>query len=310
MEQNTNQAAPRGAQAGPGAPQPPEYRPKRVRRVGTVAFALTLIVVGALLLIRAFVPGFDVLTVLKFSPVILIILGVEVLIYSARPDVNLKYDFLSMFVCFVLLVAAAGSNVVSALIDGYGPTHEYTEHRLTTQLEEQAYQALSSTGNIRDLSVNVTLHRPVSSEEASAATITADDDAEVYVTLENTYSTALAFAQDCRRIIDAAETAGLPFTKYTFDTFWANGKMPDLSRSYYLSVGSRWEMDRTAEELAMDVDEDIWYAGDCFDGQADLQEYLEQFDIEVGDLFPATGESAATDGAPAGSEESVATESA
>lgn len=310
MEQNTNQASSRTTQAGHGAPQPPEYRPKRVRRVGTVAFALTLIVVGVLLLIRAFVPGFDVLSVLKFSPVILIILGIEVLVYSARPDVNIKYDFLSMFVCFVLLVAAAGSNVISALIDGYGPTHEYTEHRLKTELEQQAYDALSSTGIIRDLSVNVTLHRPISSEESSDTAITADDDADVYVTFENTYSTALAFAQDCRRIIDAAEAAGLPFTGYTFDTFWENGKMPDLSRSYYLSIGSKWGLDRTAEELAMDVDEDIWYAGDCFDGQADLQEYLEQYGQEVGELFPATGESAGTDGTSSSLEEATATESA
>lgn len=310
MEQQNHQAAPHTAQAGHGAPQTPSGSPRRVRRVGTVAFALTLIGVGVLLLVRVFVPGFDVLSVLKFAPVILIILGVEVLIYSARPDVTLRYDFLSMFVCFLLLVAAAGSNVVCALIDGYGPTHEYTEYRIKSELEQKAYDALSPLGTVRDLSVSVTLHRPISAEEAAAATITSTDEAGVYVTFAHSYDSQMAFAQDCRRIIDAAEAAGLPFTDYTFDTFWENGKMPDLSRSYYLSIGSRWGLDRTAEELAMDVDEDIWYAGDCFDGEADLQEYLDQFDIEMGDLFPATGESAATDGAPAGSEEPVVIESA
>ena len=308
MTEPNRQAAPSGAAAGHGASRF-SPRPRKVRRVGTVAFAITLIAVGVLLLIRAFVPGFDLLAVLRFSPVILSVLGIEVLIYAARPDVSLKYDFLSMFVCFVLLVAAVGSNVLSAWIDGYGPTHEYTEHRLKTQLEEQAYQAFSPMGIVRDLSVGVTLHRPVSSGEASAVSITADDEASVYVTFENTYSSALAFAQDCRRIIDEAETAGLPFTDYTFDTNWKNGNMPDLSRSYYLSIGSRWGMDRTAEELAGDVSEDIWYDGACFDGEADLQEYLEQFGKEVGDLFPATTESAGTDGAPEVSME-TATESA
>lgn len=308
MTEPNRQAAPSGAAARHDAPNSAP-RPRKVRRVGTVAFAITLIAVGVLLLIRAFVPGFDVLAVLRFSPVILIILGIEVLIYAARPDVSLKYDFLSMFVCFLLLVAAAGSNVLSALIDGYGPTHEYTEHQLKTQLEEQAYQVFSPMGIVRDLSVGVTLHRPVSSGEASAATITADDEAGVYVTFENTYSSALAFAQDCRRIIDAAQAAGMPFTEYTFDTNWQNGNMPDLSRSYYLSIGSRWGMDRTAEELAGEVSEDIWYDGSCFDGEADLQEYLEQFGKEVGNLFPATTESAGTDGAPEVSVE-TATESA
>ena len=310
MEQQNHSSAPNGAQAGHGAPQSPEYRPRRVRRVGTVAFAVTLIAVGVLLLVRAFVPSFDVLSVLKFSPVILIILGIEVLIYSARPDVTLKYDFLSMFVCFVLLVAAAGSNVVSALIDGYGPTHEYTERRLKSDLEQQAYDAFSPLGIVHDLSVNVTLHRPISSEEAPTAAITSADDVYAYVTFESGYASAEAFAQDCRRILDAAEVAGLPFTSYTFDTKWENGNMPDLSRSYYLSIGSQWGLDRTAEQLAQDVDEDIWYDGDCFDGEADLQEYLEQFGKEVGDLFPATGESAGTDGESFSAEESAVTETA
>ena len=310
MEQQNQSSAPNGAQAGHGAPQPPEYRPRRVRRVGTVAFAVTLIAVGVLLLVRAFVPGFDVLSVLKFSPVILIILGIEVLIYSARPDVTLKYDFLSMFVCFVLLVAAAGSNVICALIDGYGPTHEYTERRLKSDLEQQSYEVFSPLGIVHDLSVNVTLHRPISSEEASTATVTSADDAYAYVTFESGYASAEAFAQDCRRILDAAEAAGLPFTSYTFDTDWSHNEMPDGSQSYYLSLDSRWLLDRTAEEMAQDVDVDIWYDGTRFDSQSELQDYLSQYGRETGDLPYATSESAGTDGESFSAGESAVTETA
>lgn len=46
--------------------------PKKVRRVGSIAFALVLIAAGVLLIVYQFVPQFDLLKILKFSPVILI----------------------------------------------------------------------------------------------------------------------------------------------------------------------------------------------------------------------------------------------
>ena len=45
--------------------------PKKVRRVGSIAFALVLIAAGVLLIVYQFVPQFDLLKILKFSPVIL-----------------------------------------------------------------------------------------------------------------------------------------------------------------------------------------------------------------------------------------------
>lgn len=70
--------------------------PKKVRRVGSIAFALVLIAAGVLLIVYQFVPQFDLLKILKFSPVILIALGIEMLVYSARPDVKVKFDWLAM----------------------------------------------------------------------------------------------------------------------------------------------------------------------------------------------------------------------
>ena len=46
--------------------------PKKVRRVGSIAFALVLIAAGVLLIVYQFVPQFDLLKILKFSPAILI----------------------------------------------------------------------------------------------------------------------------------------------------------------------------------------------------------------------------------------------
>ena len=314
MEYQNRQSAPGGAQAGNTAPHPPAGgpraaapQPRKVRRVGTVAFGITLIFVGILMVAAILVPGIDVLSVLRLSPLILVVLGVEVLIYSVRPDVTLKYDFLSMFVCFLLLAAAGCASILGQLAEGWGPSHEYAENRLAAWLEQQAYDALKDDGNIRDISVNVTLQRAVAGSERDTAGVTDADEVWAYVTLENRYTDAQSFAESCRAIIDEAEQAGLPFTSYTFDTVWdtASGSMANLSRSYYLNVDGVWSIHRTADQLVQDVDEDFWYDGDRFDSERDLNDYLAQFDTSVDQLLPSTAESAAQSGDLAAGEETA-----
>ena len=56
--------------------------PQRVRRVGTFTMGLSLIASGSVALICLFDPGFDIVTVLRFSPLVLILLGTEVLLSS------------------------------------------------------------------------------------------------------------------------------------------------------------------------------------------------------------------------------------
>ena len=294
MEYQNRQSAPNPPAGGPWAAAP---QPRKVRRVGTVAFGVTLIFVGVLMVAAILVPGIDVLSVLRLSPLILVVLGVEVLIYSVRPDVTLKYDFLSMFVCFLLLVAAGGASILGQLAEGWGPSHEYAEERLAAQLEQQAYDVLKGNADIRDVTVEVTLQRAVGSGERDTASITDTDEVWAYVTLENNYADAQSFAAGCRAVIDEAERAGLPFSSYTFDTVWDTmgsgaGAHPDLSRSFYLDVDGAWSIHRTAEQLARDVDVDLWYDDTRFDNEQELDEYLAQFDTSLHQLQPSTAESA------------------
>ena len=88
----------------------PAEPPKKVRRVGTMAFAVLLIAGGVLLLAQQFMPKANLLAVLKFAPVILIVLGIEVLVYSTKPNVKLKFDWLGILGCaFVLVVVGTAS---------------------------------------------------------------------------------------------------------------------------------------------------------------------------------------------------------
>ena len=95
--------------------------PKKVRRVGSIALALVLIAAGVLLIVYQFVPQFDLLKILKFSPVILIALGIEMLVYSARPDVKVKFDWLAMLgTAFTLCIVGTAALLGGEATDGAG----------------------------------------------------------------------------------------------------------------------------------------------------------------------------------------------
>ena len=57
-------------------PEMQQTQPKKQRRVGTVAFGLTLVAAGVLLVAKTFVPALDLITIARFAPAILVVLGV------------------------------------------------------------------------------------------------------------------------------------------------------------------------------------------------------------------------------------------
>ena len=97
------------------APKAPESAP--VRRVGTLTLGVCLIAAGIFFGCYYFVPGFDWQLTLRIAPAAaLILLGSEVLYFAARPQ-RWKYDFLSVFLCIVLMVSAFGGACLMAAFD-------------------------------------------------------------------------------------------------------------------------------------------------------------------------------------------------
>ena len=105
-------------QAPPQAPQPP--KPQRVRRVGTVTMGLSLIAAGILFSMSLLFHNVDVGYWLRFSPIVLVILGIEILMFNfSKKHDKLKYDFLSIFFSFVLIFVTLGVTFVTEGYDYY-----------------------------------------------------------------------------------------------------------------------------------------------------------------------------------------------
>lgn len=285
MEEKLNQAAApenRSATASETAPKTAAAQPKKVRRVGTFAFGLILVAAGVLLVAHNFMPELDLVSIVKFAPAVLVVLGVEVLIYAARPDVTLKYDFLSMFACAFILLCVGGASLLNVYIAYYGPSEGILSNQVRRQVEEQAYTAVRQvpgTQNlIRDASFNVYNYRRV---EADGTIQPSDDlDAYAYFTFNPGFESEEDFAAACKTVMDACGAADVPITEYRFDIWHGDGQEAPIA-VYELSVSGRWLADADLETLVRNVSVSWWYQDISFTARADLDDYLAQQTAET-----------------------------
>ena len=117
-----------------------EQTTRPARRVGTFTFGVTLVVFGLWMLASLLLPEADLLWCLKLSPLVLILLGTEVLL-AARKNSIIKYDWVGMLLCTVIVLTALSlfaaawwvardpEGMFSAQYSGTGPVPEYSLSR-------------------------------------------------------------------------------------------------------------------------------------------------------------------------------------
>lgn len=99
---------------------------KPLRRVGTLTLGVCLIAAGVLFLLARFLPGLPWLVIWQVLPATgLILLGCEVLYYSARPGAC-RCDFSSVVLCLLLMGGCFGISTLMLLAQMLG--RGYTIH--------------------------------------------------------------------------------------------------------------------------------------------------------------------------------------
>lgn len=240
--------------------------PKKVRRVGRIAFAVLLILAGILLLVQQFVPHFDLLSIVRFAPALLILLGIEVLVYSANPQIQLKFDWLSVLGCGFILVVVGCSSLVPVAWSLYSPQRDYAESRYQTMLQDQFYQSLSADTDLKAKIRNLQIYVDFNHTESGEYTLQDGDTIRVYVELpENGYADAVSFAADCRRITELSEAGGINADDYSFTSSSGDS---GTGSSYSLDFLASFAQGLTDEQLAQRVNAYYEYEGDSYDSKA------------------------------------------
>lgn len=246
--------------------------PKKVRRVGSIAFALVLIAAGVLLMVYQLVPGFNLLKILKFSPVILIVLGVEMLYYSARPDVKVKFDWLAMLGTAFTLCIVGTAALLPLAISEWDPARDYARNRIESQKADAMYSALTADpalkAKLNSLNVEVRFFH----EADGDYTLQSGDDCILYAALQGPYADAETFAADCMAVMQRAADDGLGFTCYHFNA----DEDTDDGISYYLDCVASYPAGLTAAQVAQRVQVSYHYDGSSYSSQADRNEAIRQ----------------------------------
>ena len=244
--------------------------PKKTRRVGTLAFALVLILAGVLLMVYQLVPRFNLLQIVKFSPVILVVLGIEMLVYSAKPDVLVKFDWVAMLgTAFTLCVVGAAA-LLPLAVSEWGPARSSAISRIETEKVDALYSALTADPELKAKTgycgVNVWFNHGA----GGGYTLQSGDDCVLNVTLTGPYADAESFAADCIGIMQLAADKDLGFTSYHF----SSGEDTDDGISYYLDCVASYPAGLTAAQVARRVTESYHYDGSSFSSEADRDEYI------------------------------------
>lgn len=246
--------------------------PKKVRRVGSIAFALVLIAAGVLLIVYQLVPQFDLLKILKFSPVILIVLGVEMLYYSARPDVKVKFDWLAMLGTAFTLCIVGTAALLPLAISEWSPARNYAQNRIESQKADAMYSAMTADpalkAKLNSLNVEVRFFH----EADGDYTLQSGDDCILYAALQGPYADAETFAADCMAVMQRAADDGLGFTCYHFNA----DEDTDDGISYYLDCVASYPAGLTAAQVAQRVQVSYHYDGSSYSSQADRNEAIRQ----------------------------------
>lgn len=244
--------------------------PKKTRRVGTLAFALVLILAGVLLMVYQLVPRFNLLQIVKFSPIILVVLGIEMLVYSAKPDVLVKFDWLAMLgTAFTLCVVGAAA-LLPLAVSEWGPARSSAISRIETEKVDALYSALTADPELKAKTgycgVNVWFNHGA----GGSYTLQSGDDCVLNATLTGPYADAESFAADCIGIMQLAADKDLGFTSYHF----SSGEDTDDGISYYLDCVASYPAGLTAAQVARRVTESYHYDGFSFSSEADRDEYI------------------------------------
>ncbi|MCI8601245.1 MAG: hypothetical protein HFE45_06575 [Oscillospiraceae bacterium] len=221
---------------------------KTSRRVGTTTMGFALVALGAVL-VAGQLGLVDTLQMLCWMPALLILLGFEVLLHSLfSGGRKLRYDVLSMLLCFLLVIGSAACGILPTIF-GSERNYRLASEQISQQLEQQIAGAVGA-GNIANMHVSVWYEgyqfesRIPSVEELAAQN---NYEASVQLSLTGEYETAEDFAKSVEQAAGKIAALSLPVDYYTFFSY-------SETSEYSISLDN-WGLGLSAKELAVRVED-------------------------------------------------------
>lgn len=250
MESTAN--LPTGPCGPQSSPQPeshpaPQAAPVRVRRVGTLTMGCVMILAGVVICISLF-GGWPSLELLfRLSPLILVALGVEVLLASRQKNQRLKYDFVSVFLSFVLVGATLCFAAVPLVWNYIGPTRAQAENNLEQQIYNRIYQQVGAD-TVQGMQVYVSLNAlEVKNADLTLEDLSKSGSAHISIQLQPEYADPAKLAAAAADINSHIFELGLVNISVSY-----MAEQPQQTE-YSLHLEGLYGMDQTAAQMEQQV---------------------------------------------------------
>ena len=250
MESTAN--IPTGPCGPQSSPQPeshpaPQAAPVRMRRVGTLTMGCVMILAGVVICISLFggEPSLELL--FRLSPLILVALGVEVLLASRQKNQRLKYDFVSIFLSFVLVGATLCFAAVPLVWNYIGPTRAQAENNLEQQIYNRIYQQVGAD-TVQGMQVYVSLNAlEVKNADLTLEDLSKGGSAHISIQLQPEYADPAKLAAAAADINSHIFELGLVNISVSY-----MAEQPQQT-GYSLHLEGLYGMDQTAAQMEQQV---------------------------------------------------------
>lgn len=239
-------------------PPPAAEAPVKTRRVGTITMGIALVVLGVVLVLGIFVPQVDYIFLAQLAPIVLVVLGAEILIAHIRHrDEKLRYDFLSIIIC-ILLIGASLFAATVPLVFRNTIDAERTAGRLSAELEDKSYEAFSNKPGLAPWTVywNVSMNGRDYQKDMGIDDITRSQYVYLNLYMDSEFDSAEAFTKACK---DAAGL--LDIAPHLDNAEISSGNYYDHyvgDERYRLDIDGRRLFDLNADELVERVVTEYW----------------------------------------------------
>lgn len=252
-------------QTNPATPPP---APQKTRRVGTFTMALCLIAAGVLLLVHIFVPSLDVVQIFRFTPVVLILLGIEILIANfTQKDEKLTYDFLSVLLCILLIGASLVAAIVPALIRDEREANAQSQV-LSQEFSDRAYAALQGRDDISSIDTYVSISTANFENGLSLDNLRAYDYVQAMVTFTGEFDDMNDFTRACHEVLQTLKDQVVHIDYVSFHSSarlagdYDNAQPEPGEENYSLWLNGNYQMNWTATEMAQNAQVYRWWQDD------------------------------------------------
>ncbi len=209
--------------------------------IGTFSAAASLIFMGIVMYISLSSPV-GVVHALKFAPIMLVFLGIEVLLaVIANRSARLKYNVKSLILTVLLVGVTCVMAIISTANSATGGERYYAAQRIENMLSREISESIPSD-IIKNVSIELQLHGSDPYAYENISDLEAGDVINLEITYIDAQVSMYEFASNCREVMD-----GLKTMPYNFSTmkFIAD----DEINSYRMEINWLYQSDFTATEL-------------------------------------------------------------